>query len=264
MNPRLKRRSSEANKTWRNKTGSPSTHMKSWRILLVSLRAAGLNRHIPTTISTSTLLRSPAVPFPGHARFPTHKLGKGQWKVFSCAKEIRTGHHWLQPICFKNPCILLFSSLGHNHWPSFYVLQCCCKQSKSCVWHTFINRVGQESAWGSNARCYSGMENECRSSVALKNKPLEPSRTWLCQGGVVLRVFLVPESWVIASARRSKPNERWDFSFPCHPLTCFCDDARLLEQQVQPASIRCCRPTNERGSRQRTLYSHARLLSNAG
>lgn len=108
------------------------------------------------------------------------------------------------------------------------------------------------------------MENGCLSSVSLKNKPPEHACTWLCQGGVVLRVFFMPESWVITSAHRSKPNERWDFSFPCHPLTCSWEDAQLLEQQVQPESTHCCCPTNERGSCQRTLYSHAHLLSNAG
>lgn len=158
----------------------------------------------------------------------------------------------------------MLSSLGQSYWPLFYVLQCHCKQSNSSVWHYFTNKAGQKNAWGNNTRCSSGMENKCLSSVSLKNKPLECSCTWLCQGGVVLWVFLMPESWVITSAHRSKPNERWDFSFPCHPLTCFCEDAWILEQQVQPVSICCCCPTNERGSCQRTLYSHAHLLSNAG
>lgn len=140
---------------------------------LVFLRAAGHNRHSPTSSSTSRLLRmwwwSPAFPFPVCVQFPTYKLGKGRWKFFSWTKDTRTRHHWLKPICFQNPWILLLSSLGHSYWPLFYVLQGYSKQSNSSVWRSFTNRAGQKNAQGNNTRCYSGMENKCLSRVSLKN-----------------------------------------------------------------------------------------------
>lgn len=45
---------------------------------------------------------------------------------------------------------------------------------------------------------------------------LECWYTWLCQGGLVLRVFFMLKSWVINLAHRRKPNERFFSGYPLY------------------------------------------------
>lgn len=108
--------------------------------------------------------------------------------------------------------------------------------SKAIVWYDTPSLTGLDRKMPEvTTRTVIETQNGCLPSVSLKIKPLECSCTWICQWGVVPWVFLMPErrviTWVMTWETNVMKGEF--FSFPCHPLVYFCEDAQLLEQKLQ-------------------------------